>query len=573
MNSAFPFRPFALAAIAALAVSVAAQTPVHPFLNDRLKAPTDPLAYYGRVQEGARLYGERKYAEAAKVFEAAVAEYPEDGTVWIYLANNQLSSGRPKDAIASYQRGLALTSAWQPHRVYYYLAQAYMAAGDKEGAYRTLETLLADGEWTSKPSLIDVPAFAPLRKEPRFLKLVGRWDTSKLSRDAGWRTDIDYLASEVKRVNAVYRTQPLPPDFVRLQKALKRDVPKLTDDEIFVRMGGILATLHQGHNGFWEGGKIRFHSAPLHLYAFPEGIFIIDAHPEYRELIGSEVVKIENVPIDEVLRRVEENEAVESRMEILWGGMQQLTIIEILRGLGVVPKGRAEIRMTLKAADGKTTERTFPVKPHEERRKLKPAPNVPPPLFLRDVPRQHWFEAIPGADTLFVQVNQISPSPNETVPQFGLRLRKHLTDNPTKNVIVDVRHNNGGDTSTYPELLRTLIGHTTKEDNRLYVIIGRGSYSATANFITDLERLANPIFVGEPSSATGNQHGDESSTIFPYSGAAAWLTSVRWQLSHPWDRRRSIVPDIPVQLTAKAYFAGGDPAVETILAHIRSGRP
>jgi hypothetical protein len=42
-----------------------------------------------------------------------------------------------------------------------------------------------------------------------------------------------------------------------------------------------------------------------------------------------------------------------------------------------------------------------------------------------------------------------------------------------------------------------------------------------------------------------------------------------WQLSHPWDKRRSIVPDVPVQLTAKAYFEGRDPVLETVFKMIR----
>ena len=101
------------------------------------------------------------------------------------------------------------------------------------------------------------------------------------------------------------------------------------------------------------------------------------------------------------------------------------------------------------------------------------------------------------------------------------------------------------------------------------MIIGRGVYSATSNLISDLERLARPVFVGEPSSGIGNQDGDESMTVLPYSGIRAFLTPVKWQYSHPWDRRTSMVPNIPVQLTAKDYFAGKDSVMETILADIR----
>jgi hypothetical protein len=57
----------------------------------------------------------------------------------------------------------------------------------------------------------------------------------------------------------------------------------------------------------------------------------------------------------------------------------------------------------------------------------------------------------------------------------------------------------------------------------------------------------------------------------PYSGVRGALTTVRFQMSHPWDERRSIQPNIPVQLTAEDYFAGRDPALETILKLIKRG--
>jgi tetratricopeptide (TPR) repeat protein len=542
------------------------------FLAERLKAPADPLAYYDRLREAERLYGAQQFAAAATAFHQVVADYPVDGNSWIALGQALRQSGKPKEAIAAYEKGLQLTSALQPHFIYLSMAQAQLAAGEKEGAYRSLERMIAEGEFTQRPALFDLPAFAPLRDEPRFRKLVGRLDTAGMSRTEGWRADLDFLVAEVKRVNAVYRVQPLPPSFMTIYHELKRDVPKLTDDELFVGMGRMLATLHQGHTSLFDGGKVEFTGLPMQVYAFPEGIFLIDADEPYRGLIGDEVVRIEQSPAAEVLRKVEEHKSVESEMEILWNGMEPLTILQVLRGLGIVPKERDAIRLTLRAPDGRTSEQTIPTVPFKRRRKLKPPPGVPAPLFLRNVPRAHWFEALPQENAVYVQVNQIAPDPDETLPQFGLRLRKFLAETPTKHVILDLRHNNGGNTAIYPELLRTLIAHTTKEGNRLYVIIGRGLYSATANLITDLERLADPIFVGEPSSATGNQHGDESATVLPYGGVQALLTSVRWQLSHPWDRRRSIVPQIPVQLTAKAYFAGQDPALDTILTLIRRDR-
>jgi pimeloyl-ACP methyl ester carboxylesterase len=52
--------------------------------------------------------------------------------------------------------------------------------------------------------------------------------------------------------------------------------------------------------------------------------------------------------------------------------------------------------------------------------------------------------------------------------------------------------------------------------------------------------------------------------VLPYSKTQGEVTAVKWNLSTPSDRRREMSPEVPVQLTAKAYFAGEDPALEAV---------
>jgi hypothetical protein len=193
---------------------------------------------------------------------------------------------------------------------------------------------------------------------------------------------------------------------------------------------------------------------------------------------------------------------------------------------------------------------------------------VAAPLFLTHPKDEHWLQPLPEHDAVYAQMNNIDPAPHETVPQFGLRLRKVLKDTGAHNVILDLRRNNGGNTFQYVELLRTLTAFSTDDTHTVFVLIGRANYSAAANFMTDLERITRPIFVGEPTSMTGNGWGDESVFVLPYSGLFGSFAGVRWQLSNPWDKRRSLQPAVPVQLTANAYFAGQDPVIDTVFKMI-----
>jgi hypothetical protein len=119
-------------------------------------------------------------------------------------------------------------------------------------------------------------------------------------------------------------------------------------------------------------------------------------------------------------------------------------------------------------------------------------------------------------------------------------------------------------------MLRTLLDFDTRRPGKLFVIIGRGTFSATGNFITDLSRLSNAVFVGEPSGAKPLLvGGDEATIVLPYSGAKGALSSSSWALTNPRDTRLWITPQIPVQPTSKDYFANRDPVMETLLGVLR----
>src|SRR6185503_15292797 len=152
---------------------------------------------------------------------------------------------------------------------------------------------------------------------------------------------------------------------------------------------------------------------------------------------------------------------------------------------------RAEL--TLKMPDGRTVTKTLSVRdetpPTSWSRRLNAPPNVAAPLFLSQIRQNHWLEPLPDRHAIFVQLNNILPDEDETMPQFGLRLRRAIAEAKPRSLILDLRHNNGGNSFSYVELLRTLVAFRAGEGQKVYVLIGRNVYSAAANLSTDLERL------------------------------------------------------------------------------------
>ncbi|HEX2211522.1 MAG TPA: hypothetical protein VHG93_27800 [Longimicrobium sp.] len=568
-------RYFALAAAALLLSRAAAAQTYDPASGESpmvlMAVPADGVAYYEAKERARALSAERRWAETEPLLERLVAEYPRDPENWTMLGRTQYRLGKFREAAVSWGRAGQLTGRDVGFPNGYRVALALAAAGERDAALDTLRQMIFVERGISRRDLDEWPEFAMLKDDAEFRELIGAVDTTGWTRDEGWAYDLDMLYFETWRVNPDYRHGVMPDEVTRRYHALKRDIPRLSDEEIFVGMQRMLAPLHQGHVALWGPPGNRY--LPVRLYAFPEGLYIIEAADS--SLAGSRVVAFGDTPAEEALRRLAEVMSVDGDMEYLWG-VSRLAQTAYLKGLGFT--GSADsVPLTVQSPNGHTrtvTLATSATAPEGRQDRLVPPPNVPAPLFLRDivVTQKHWETPLPEHDALYVQVNNLVNEENETLAQFGRRLWMVIDSVRPANLILDLRHNNGGTTQLYPELLRTLVAFSRPAGRQVYVLMGRRSYSATGNFVTDLERLVDPIFVGEASSECCNLYGDAARVILPYSGTQGEVTAVKWQLSAPGDRRREMSPEVPVQLTAAAYFAGRDPAMEAVFRLIASRR-
>jgi C-terminal processing protease CtpA/Prc len=102
---------------------------------------------------------------------------------------------------------------------------------------------------------------------------------------------------------------------------------------------------------------------------------------------------------------------------------------------------------------------------------------------------------------------------------------------------------------------------------RLFVIIGRSTFSAGKDFALDVARNTEAIFVGEPTGGMPNNYGYSVIVRLPNSGievgiASTYVFKGRSQDLDPW-----LEPDIVVPVTAADYFAGRDAALEAVIQH------
>lgn len=563
-----------LAAALACAGTLRAQAPLPPIARP---AGTAPAAYYRQMLRADSLLAGGSPAAAAEHYQALLQGYPWDGGAWRRMGLALVATGRHAEAARAFARADVQGVTPYPHSNALAAARSYLRAGQRDSALAWVRVAVERYRHERLPALASDTSFAALHGDARFQALVRAPSAPPADRDAGWRADLDYLLAEVRRMNAVYHRAPLPDSLVAAADELRRRIPTLTDAQVAVGMQRVLAMLGQSHNNLYlnvPGVRARFAALPLTLYQFPDGVYVIGADRPNILLVGSRLVRLDDTPTDSAMARLR---SLVSRDHPgnEWVGPGYLAVPEVMHALGVARRPD-QVSLTVAGEGGRTYTQSVAPTSFSSPRHLRAPPGTRPgaaPLYLSRPDAGYWFTRIPGDSVVYVQFNRVVNGPGESIAQFALRLRRFLADSAVRDVVVDVRRNNGGNTYLYPELLRTLIAFDTGESHRLFVIIGRGTYSAAINFITDLDRLTSAVFVGEPSGGTPVQTGgDESSTVLPYSGIQGGLSAASWNLSAPRDTRPWITPDVPVVLTAADYFANRDPALDAILEIIR-GEP
>ena len=401
---------------------------------------------------------------------------------------------------------------------------------------------------------------------------------SDSARVAGWRSDIRYYLEQMKRQHYTYRNHPLPAGLIRAADRLSENIPRFSDERILAEFEHLASFGGDGHTYILPFGarRVTAHMIPLRFFLFSDGMYVIDAFPGYEQWIGSRVVKVGDTPAEKVVDRMRPTLSADNRFTYLWVAPALLSFQGYLENFADGIRSDS-VAFTFRPIGGK--DRRVKIAPVV----APPMRGIPklmasrvngasaPPMYLSNITENFWFR--PLADSvLYFQFNQVLNSSKESLADFARRFGKALSETRPRTVIVDVRHNNGGNLTLLPPLLDAFKQYESRRsDGRIYVLMGRNTFSAAQVFLAQMDRDTHAIFAGEPSSSRPNFVGEEREVVLPWSGAIGSISD-EYHETIPGDRREWIEPDIKLTLSSADYFANRDPLLEKVLAHARKKR-
>jgi hypothetical protein len=396
-------------------------------------------------------------------------------------------------------------------------------------------------------------------------------------RAAGWRSDIDTLVAVARRVHAGPARPAHSAPFSHAAAELRRRVPMLTDRRVVVEMQRLLAMLGDGHSLVYvmPSRLVSFEMLPVEVYQFEDGLYVVGGTGEGEALVGSRVESFGGIPTAEVLRRMEPYVSRDNAMAFkafaslylvtpafleAWGATADPTRVS----LGIVDRqGRRRIAELSATQVRRTRRRLFP----------PPGASAPIPPYLREAERPYGLTTSREQRAVYLQFNQVTDAPGQPLAALATVVRDSLRATGADRLIVDVRHNNGGNNLLLAPLIDVLASFAESPDRRIYVITSRATFSAAQNFINRLERrVPRTIFAGEPSMSSPNFTGEDNGVELPFSGVMVSISNRHWQDSSPDDRRPWIAPQIPVALTGADWLANRDPVLAAVLEDLRRPR-
>lgn len=416
---------------------------------------------------------------------------------------------------------------------------------------------------------------------------------------ADWRQDIDQIVRDVRLTHPDPFFATGPTTFLQGAEALKRDLPRLSEEQRMTRLMALVASLGDGHTSLEPDREDFANWYPVHVYEFADGYFITAAHRSAADLVGAQVIEIAGRPVAEVAEAARDLFGADNpsqRKERLYA----LHNGSLMKGLGYArPDGSLDFKVRL--ASGRVVQRTLQSRPGDndflkqfrstyiwpDFLEMAATPvgqfaewttaykGLPPQAFrTRDDARPPHLvhrrtlasKALPEKDAYYVQLNWVFDTPQETMAAFFERVMREMEAQKPKRLIVDLRYNAGGDGSRLRGMLDEFVkARRSPPWQELYLLTGRRTFSAGVMAADVVIDNADPTIVGEPTASALNHFGDANRNSYARVGAYMYLSTLRHQLSTSDDLDDFIRPDVPAEFTFADWSMGRDPAVDPIL--------
>ncbi|MGH1386410.1 S41 family peptidase [Kordia sp.] len=403
------------------------------------------------------------------------------------------------------------------------------------------------------------------------------WSQETLTK-AQWQEDLRFIQNTIHNEYSHLFVKTTKDIFDAEVETLYKDIPNLQEHEIIVGVSRLLSLFKYGHTYIsFHQKPFEFSQLPFNLDHFNDGIYIQGAHKNYPEAVGAKVIAIEGKPISEVLKAIEPTVEAENSQFFKAYGINNIRYPEILHAQKITKTLQNNVTLTLEK-NGKTFSQSFTALEkgkrvpthrgyvHQNENWLDARDQSITPLYLQKLDKIYFSEYLAKEKVMYVRHSRIRDEAEESTKDFYARVFNEIETNDVEKLVIDLRLNGGGNNYLNKDVIKEIIKcEKINKIGKLFVIIGKRTFSACQNLVNEIDNYTNVIFVGEPTAENINFWGDNRPVTLPNSAIDISLSYLWWQDKPALENADWIAPSIPVTMSFNEYASNQDPVLQAAL--------
>lgn len=333
---------------------------------------------------------------------------------------------------------------------------------------------------------------------------------------------------------------------------LERDWPELTKSgEADFALRELTAALGDEHTRVVYAGA-QDAQLPFYVMKIGGSFLLVQAQQTCGALTGWALCEIGGIPVEEIVARMTPYLSAETDgwRDVL--AAQELVSMRMLRQVGAI---QDEGPVSITVRDPRTGEtQTAEVELLDA---YDAATSMLMPMAMTFAQSGYYYATLLEGGELFIQYNVCADNPQMPMTEFAKTLEQQLSGSVPGKILVDLRHNGGGNSEIINPLLDVL-ARLQQEGSKLYALVGPETFSSGVMDALKL-REQGAVLVGE---ATGGVIGfGELKEADLGEGFVLYCSSKDFSGGQPHE---PIKPDWEITQAVEDMFAGVDTVVQAI---------
>lgn len=393
---------------------------------------------------------------------------------------------------------------------------------------------------------------------------------SQKEKNIDWIKDLDYLQKELPEKHYNLYSIQSEEEFLSGIKAIKAESKKLTSLEIALRIQQLIAKCGDSHTGFNFYPLLdKKQMLPFSLFWGSDGLHVLNTTRENKELLGRQIVSINELPIATVIDSLSTLFAIDNAATVKLKTPNLVSSFQVLEYFGFVKD--KEVKLMLDQNE------TYILKPSAVNKKDIVSVRPDSVAFCVRNQRVFFTDCYYPDEKIFYMLYNVCWS-REIQMEFGDKDKAAslpsfkefeekafdvLNNKAVDKIVFDLRYNNGGNSSQGTEFIEKLANFLDRNPHvKMYVVLGRSTFSSAILNAMDFKKMTNALFVGEETSGKPNHFGEVRSFQLPTSGLNVDFSTNYFQQTE--ENVNTIAPDVNIEMSFSDYMKGIDPIYEWI---------